>query len=139
MGEEYLKNPQLNKRAFVCMDSKGPERYIEGFSDLTSPPLSMPSSAKPSAAKDDINQSNQIQTTNNLPINNKESNNKGRKPKSAIKQYNINTELMDDIKDHIRKPSTTIKLPPKVPLTWDERIVCAMWGNTSKHKKWMNV
>jgi hypothetical protein len=57
----------------------------------------------------------------------------------GIKQYNINTELMDDIKDHIRKPSTTIKLPPKVPLIWDERIVCAMWGDLSKHKKWMNV
>ena len=92
------------------MDSRGPERYIEGFSDITSPPLSMPSSAKPSAVKDDINQSNLIQTTNNLPINNKECNNKGRKPKSAIKQSNNNIELMNDINDHIRKPSTAIKL-----------------------------
>ena len=58
IGEKYLKKPKLNKKAFVCMDSKGADRYIEGFSDITSPPLSMPSSAKPSAAKDHMNQSN---------------------------------------------------------------------------------
>ena len=54
IGEEYLKKPKLNKRAFVCMDSRGAERYIEGFSDLSSPPLSKPSSAKPSASKSSL-------------------------------------------------------------------------------------
>ena len=60
LGEQYFKVPELNKRAFVCINENEADRYIEGLSVLASPPLSMPSSAKPSAAKDHINQSSLI-------------------------------------------------------------------------------
>ena len=53
------------------MDSLGADRYIEGFSDITSPPLSMPASVKPSTAKNDIKQSNLILTTDDTINHNK--------------------------------------------------------------------
>ena len=48
LGEEYLKKKQLNKSAYVCINEDyGIDGYIEGLSELPSPPLS----AKPSAVK----------------------------------------------------------------------------------------
>lgn len=52
IGESYLKKTELNRRAFICINCDGEaDEYIEGLSELTSPPLSMPSSAKPSVCK----------------------------------------------------------------------------------------
>ena len=51
LGVQHFKIPELNKRAFVCFTGEEAGRFIEGCSDLASPPLSMPSSAKPSAMK----------------------------------------------------------------------------------------
>ncbi len=48
LGEQYLKKKQLNKSAYVCIDDNyAIDGYIEGLSELPSPPLS----AKPSAVK----------------------------------------------------------------------------------------
>jgi hypothetical protein len=52
LGEEYLKKKELNKTAYVCInDNYGINGYIEGLSELPSPPLSRSSSAKPSVMK----------------------------------------------------------------------------------------
>ena len=52
LGEQYLKVPELNKKAYVCINHDFKiQGYIEGQSEVSSPPLSMPSSAKPSALK----------------------------------------------------------------------------------------
>ena len=52
VGEECLKKPYLNKRAYVCYDNEGVvDRYIEGVSQLSSPSLSTPSSANVSPLK----------------------------------------------------------------------------------------
>jgi hypothetical protein len=52
LGEEYLKNRELNKTAYVCINgNNGIDGYIKGLSELPSPPLSRSSSAKPSAIK----------------------------------------------------------------------------------------
>jgi hypothetical protein len=53
LGEQYLKKRELNKTAYVCINSNfAIDGYIEGLSELPSPPLSRSSSAKPSAMKE---------------------------------------------------------------------------------------
>jgi len=48
LGEEYLKKRELNKSAYVCINEEyGIDGYIEGLSELPSPPPS----GKPSAVK----------------------------------------------------------------------------------------
>ena len=54
LGEQYFKVPQLNKRAFVCINEGEADRYIEGLSVLASPPLTIPPSMKTSVAKSEL-------------------------------------------------------------------------------------
>jgi hypothetical protein len=52
LGEQYLKKKGLNKSAYVCInDDFHIAGYIEGLSELPSPPISATSSAKPSVVK----------------------------------------------------------------------------------------
>ena len=52
LGEQYLKKKGLNKSAYVCInDDFHIGGYIEGLSELPSPPISATSSAKPSVVK----------------------------------------------------------------------------------------
>ena len=52
IGEQFFKVPELNKRAYFCITGdKDVDRFIEGLSEVASPPLSEPVSAKPSVKK----------------------------------------------------------------------------------------
>ena len=51
IGEQFMKMPELNKRAFMCIDNKYGDQYIEGLIKVASPPLSVAPSAKPSVVK----------------------------------------------------------------------------------------
>ena len=52
IGDQFFKVPELNKRAYFCnTGDKDVDRFIEGISEVASPPMRVPVSAKPSVKK----------------------------------------------------------------------------------------
>ena len=153
IGEHYMKVPELNKRAFVCLDNEDTERYIEGLSEVASPPLSVPGSAKPSAVK-------QLQTSNSVVVaDGKRSCREEAPNKEGVIEYQHQIKPMTTRKTSVERTSTFMNPLPENEnqqlidrckeftsykaqrdawdkLPYNDRLAINLHGNWNNYYKW---